>query len=204
MAKNEKRISVNAFERAMKEHFPATHTAEWAGLDVTIKRFISAPEMLAFVENVVESGFNKDGNFVPEALDFAIRVNVLTRYANFSLPRDVLKQYEFVYGTDAVEFVMGEINMNQLNEITGAIKRKVKYACDINVSAVQRELMKLADSFSELQTNTEKIFEGVSGEDMNRLVSALAEHGELDEKKIVDALLESKTDTLEAEDERIE
>lgn len=200
MAKNEKRISVNAFERAMKENFTTVETVQWAGLEVIVKRFISVPEMLMFVNNVVESAFDKDGNYTPEAMDFAVRINVLTRYANFTMPKDVLKQYELVYGTDAVETVMGFINTNQLNEITSAIQRKVKYACDINVSVVQRELMKLVDSFNELQTSTEKIFEGVSGDDMNRLVSALAAHGDLDEKKIVDAIMEKKSAEWAAED----
>lgn len=201
MAKNEKRVSVNAFERVMKNNFANTQTIQWYDIEVVVKRSLSVTEMLAFVNNVVESVFDSDGNYTPEAMDFAVRLNILTRYANFTMPKDVLKQYEFVYGTDAVDAVTEFINMTQLKEITAAIKRKVDYACSINVSTVQRELMKLVTSFSELQANTEKIFDGVSNDDLNRLVSALAEHGELDEKKIVDAVLEKRSadDTADGE-----
>lgn len=192
MAKTDKKISINAYERAMEENFEQSETVEWAGLEIRINRHISVQEMLAFVENVVSSAFDKDGNYVPEAFDFSIRLNIMCRYANFVMPKNVAKQYEFAYGTDVVPVIVSHINKDQLNAIVHAAESKIKYICDTNVSAVQRELLKVTDAFGELQESTEDVFKNINSDDLSKLVSALAKNGALDEEKVVKALLDRK------------
>ena len=141
MAKTEKRISINTMDKIMKERFDNTITEQWCDIDVRIKKTLSFTEMMEFVNDVVLSCFQEDGGFVPEVMDFAIKSNILSKYANFSLPDNLEHRYEIIYKTDAVEMVCGKINNTQLNEIVSSIKNKVKFLCDSNalITTFKRE-----------------------------------------------------------------
>lgn len=93
MAKSEKRISISVMDKIIKEHFENTTTEQWYGIEVQIKKTLSFTEMMEFVNDVVLSCFQEDGGFVPEVMDFAIRSNILSKYANFSLPDKLEHRY---------------------------------------------------------------------------------------------------------------
>lgn len=188
MAKNEKRVSINTTDTIMKERFGNTVTEQWYDAEVKIKRSISFTEMLTFVNDVVMSCFQKDGGFMPEVLDFAIKSNILTKYANFSMPDKLEHRYEIIYNTDAVDFVCKNINMGQLNEIVASINRKVDYMCNSNVKAIQRQLSQMVESFEDMQQQTSKLFDSISSEDIAKIAGAVSS-GELSGDKIVEAYL---------------
>lgn len=198
MAKGVKKISINKFEEVVKERFPSMVTESWFDIEVNIKRVLPLTDMLAFANDVVLSCFADDAGFIPEVMDFAIRSNILTRYANFSLPDNLEKRYELLYNSNAVDFVCQHIDHSQLRELISAINRKIDHRCKTNSDTIQREMTKLLNAFESLQKHTEELFSGVSSDDLGRLTSAIAEHGELDEKKIVDALMGHRADTSTA------
>ena len=47
MAKNEKKISINSLDKIIKENYDNTITAEWYGVEVSIKKTLAFKEMLA-------------------------------------------------------------------------------------------------------------------------------------------------------------
>ena len=103
MAKT-KKISVNAFQKVMKETYSPTYTFDWNGIEVTVNKTLSLKDMLEFVDDVVKSCFTEETNrYLPEVKDFVIRVCILEKYANFTMPQNVENQYELVYCTDAVQ-----------------------------------------------------------------------------------------------------
>lgn len=199
MAKNEKRVSINKTDTIMKERFGNTTTEQWYDAEVKIKRSISFTEMLTFVSDVVMSCFQQDGGFMPEVLDFAIKSNILTKYANFSMPDNLEHRYEIIYNTDAVDFVCRHINMGQLNEIVASVNRKLDYMCNSNVAAIQRQLNKVVESFEDVQQQTAKLFDGISSEDIAKITDAISS-GELSGDKIVEAYLK-QTRPAEADTE---
>ena len=188
MAKTEKRISINTMDKIMKERFDNTITEQWCDIDVRIKKTLSFTEMMEFVNDVVLSCFQEDCGFVPEVMDFAIKSNILSKYANFSLPDNLEHRYEIIYKTDAVEMVCGKINNTQLNEIVSSIKNKVKFLCDSNALMIKRQVNDLISAFNNLQERTAGMFDGVSSEDIAKLADVLSS-GELDENKIVEAYI---------------
>lgn len=188
MAKNEKRVSISKTDTIMKERFGNTTTEQWYDAEVKIKHSISFTEMLTFVNDVVMSCFQKDGGFMPEVLDFAIKSNILTKYANFSMPDNLEHRYEIIYNTDAVDFVCRYINMAQLNEIVASVNRKLDYMCNSNVAAIQRQLNKVVESFEDVQQQTAKLFDDISSEDIAKITNAISS-GELSGDKIVEAYL---------------
>ena len=189
MAKNKKKITVNTFEKVAKEHFGNEVIVDWYGVEVTVTPTISAVEMMNFVDDVVESAFLEDLGYMPEVFDFVVRCNVLTRYANFSLPGNIEKRYELVYGTDAFETVVQKVNPGQYDEIVRAAKEKIEYKLDTSAAAVTRDAERMIDTFGDIQNQFESLFSGLSGDDIKKMVSAIGDKS-VDEERLVKAYLE--------------
>lgn len=186
MAKT-KKISVNAFEKAMKNTYEADTTFDWNGIEVTVKKNLSLKEMMEFVDSVVKACFTRDTNaYLPEVKDFIIKVCVLEKYANFTMPNNVESQYALVYQTDAVDHVFLHINPVQFDEICAAINKKIDNMAQANIEAVNKQMNDIFSAFESLHTQIEKLFEGVDSKDMKAIAGALA-NGGLSEEKLVEA-----------------
>lgn len=190
MAKKKiQKISVNAMDEIMKR-FDAVETIEWNGLQVVIKKNLSLEEMMTFANSVVKSCFDQaSGAYMPEVKDFAIRANVLDMYTNFTLPKDLNKQYDMVIRSGAVEMVLNYINYAQFNELVKAIDSKLQNTADANIQAFITKLDNVTTAFSDMQTEMEKMFSGVDTEDIGKLVGAIA-NGNNTEEGIVKSYLE--------------
>lgn len=189
MAKNEKKISIGSLDKVIKENFVNKTTAEWCGLEVTLKHSLSFTEVLEFVNDVVMSCFHEKSGFMPEVMDFAIKSNILSKYANFSLPDNLEHRYEIIYNSDAVDFVCQNINIQQLREITASIDRKISHLCNTNVMNIQKQMMELVSAFENMQQKTSDMFANFTPDDLAKIVGAIDEGG-LNEEKIVRAYLE--------------
>lgn len=191
MAKT-KRISVNAFEKTMKETYTPTESFDWHGIEVTVKKTLSLKEMLSFVDSVVKSCFAENTNaYLPEIKEFAIKVCILEKYANFTMPNNVESQYALIYQTDVVERVMSYINRQQYCEVRAAINAKANNIAQANIEAVNKQMNELYNSFDNLQTQLSGLFEGVNNDDIRAVAGALA-NGGLDEEKLVSAYMNQK------------
>lgn len=194
MAKNEKKVSINSLDKVIKENFTNKASVEWHGLEVAIKHNLSFTEMLEFVNDVVMSCFQDDGDFVPEVMDFAIKSNILSKYANLSLPDKLEHRYEIIYNSDAVDFVCQNINMQQLREITASIDRKISYLCNTNVMNIQKQMMALVSAFEDMQQKTTDMFSNFTPDDLVKIMGAIDDGG-LNEEKVVKAYLEQTKPT---------
>ncbi len=184
-----KKISVNAFENAMKDTYTPTETFDWNGIEVTVKKNLSLKEMLEFVDSVVKSCFTKDTNaYMPEIKDFATKVCILEKYANFTMPRNVETQYTLIYQTDAVERVLGYVNPQQFNEICVAIAKKVENLAQANIEAVTKQMNELYASLDNMQTQFSKVFDGIDEGSISEIINAFG-NGVIDEEKLAKAVL---------------
>lgn len=199
MAKTEKKVSIALFDKIAKEHFNNEVAIQWHEAEVKVRRSLPLADVLAFVDEVVESCFHEQYGYMPEVRDFAIKSNVLSRYANFSLPDNLEHRYQMVYFTDAVDVVCEAINTTQLQEIVDAIDDKIEFHCNTRTVEVQKRIEQAASAIEELRNNTEALFSGVSQDDMRTLMGAIAESG-LDEQKIVKAYMEQKQAVQQVEE----
>ena len=190
MAKKKiQKISVNAMDEIMKR-FNTVETVEWNGLQVVIKKNLSLEEMMTFANSVVKSCFDQaSGAYMPEVKDFAIRANVLDMYTNFTLPKDLGKQYDMVVQSGAVEMVLNYINYVQFNELVKAIDSKLQNTADANIQAFITKLDNVTTAFSDMQSKMEQMFSGVDSEDIGKLMGAIAA-GNYSEEGLVKSYLE--------------
>lgn len=200
MAKGEKKISISAVDNIIGERFLNVVTEQWYDVEVKMRRSLPFTEVLAFVDDVVQSCFQRNGAYVPEVLDFAIKSNIISKYTNVSMPDNLEHRYAILYNSDLVDFVCQHINMQQLQEMVNSINRKLAYMCDTNTVSVQNRLNDLISAFEAMQEKTEAMFGDVTPDDMTRLVGAIGD-GALTEEKIVEAYMKHKNTPGDKADE---
>lgn len=189
MAKTEKRVSIASLDKVLKELERPCVCEMWHGIEVKIKYRISLAEIIAFVSDVATNCFHEAGGYMPELKDFLARCNLLTRYANFSLPDNLEHRYSLVYGTDAIECVLQQIDRAQLDEILRAIDEKLEYLCKSHISAIDNQVAQLEDMLGDLEQKAEKLFIGISPEDITKVTSAMAS-GQFSEERLVRAYVD--------------
>ena len=192
--KKEERISVNAFEKAIESVYEPTVTVQYNGLDVIIKKHIELEDMAGFVDVCVKSCFDEDNaGYTPESKDFVIRACIINYYTNITLPMSIKKQYSMVYGTDIINVVKEHINKEQLAAIIDAINEKIRNITESNVGLINKQLEEVHNAFDQVQDKFAKMFEGISTEDVKKVMYAITDGG-LDEEKLVKAYMENKQD----------
>lgn len=188
MAKT-KKISINAFDKIVKETYTPTTTVEWHGQEIVVKRTLSFKEMMEFVDSVTKTCFTISTNtYMPEVKDFAVKSNILEKYANFTLPNNIEHRYELIYSSDAIETVLNYVSHQQFNEIMASIDAKINNLAQSNIEAMNKQMNELYTAFANLQSQMEGMFAGVNPDNFNALISAFG-NGGLDEEKLVDAYL---------------
>lgn len=195
MAKKKiKRISINAMDEILKT-YDNNEKIEWNGLEVVITKTLPLEEMMAFANSVVKSCFDQaTGTYMPEIKDFAIRSNVMERYANFTLPNNVERQYDMVMRSGAFEMILNYINPSQFNELTSAIEARLQNAADANVQMAFSRFNDVVTSFEGLQEKVGALFAGVDPADIGKLMGAISEHS-VSEEKIVQAYVSATANT---------
>ena len=189
MAKADKKVSIALFDKIAKEQFQNEVTIEWHDAQLRVKYALSLTDMLAFVDDVVGSCFHDKLGYMPEVKDFAIKTNILSRYANFSLPDNLEHRYQLVYMTDAVDAVCAAIDGTQLQEIVNSINSKIRFLCDSKATMIQERINDVLNTMEEMRDNTKSIFDGITQDDLKNLMGAITSNG-LDEQKLVQAYIE--------------
>ncbi|NBH79428.1 hypothetical protein D3Z52_14880 [Clostridiaceae bacterium] len=189
MAKVDKKVSIALFDKIAKEQFQNEATIEWHDAQLRVKYALSLTDMLAFVDDVVGSCFHDKLGYMPEVKDFAIKSNILSRYANFTLPDNLEHRYQLVYATDAMDAVCAAIDGTQLQEIVNSINSKIRFLCDSKAAMIQERINDILSTMEEMRDNTKSIFDGITQDDLKNLMGAITSNG-LDEQELVQAYIE--------------
>ena len=184
-----KKISINAFESVVKENFENTVTKEWFGIPVTITKTISFEDVVNFVAEVADNCFLDDGRYIPEAMHALINCGVVRHYTNINLPSSLSAAYELVMRSGIIDFVMPEINSDQYSDIIIAIRDKIEYACDTDVTEFRNSLLDMMASMTDLQDRTKELFGKISPDEIQTLLAAFGDDKAV-ENKVVDAYIE--------------
>lgn len=104
---------------------PGENTAEitWNGRNVSVKRLLPFREVSQFINAVMDLCFDTEHEIaIPEAADFAIRLNVLIRYAGIMMTDDIEEQYQIAYESGLYEEIVKEVNAAQLDAIQQTVQ----------------------------------------------------------------------------------
>jgi len=193
MSKKAARISINKLEATMQNNTIVVPMDGNPDVKIIIRRILPLQEVLQFVEDVVSSCIDMEtGRYIPEIQAFTTRASVLTRYANFTLPKDPEKQYDLIYNTSAFQQVMGTIDGVQYNEILYSINERIKHETAMMEGALANQMAELTAKIDAFVNNSEELFGSIKGEDMSALVKNLTKATDVDEEKLVKAVFNAK------------
>ncbi len=100
-----------------------TQDVQWNGKTVSVKRLLTFREVSQFINAVMDLCFDSEHEIaVPEAADFAIRLNVLLRYAGIMMDTEIEEQYRIVYESGLYEAVAEAVNAAQLDAIRQTVQ----------------------------------------------------------------------------------
>lgn len=191
----QKKISVNAFEKAYKEmnKFAEDRKVEWGGLEITVHPTLSLRDMMQFVKEVTQGCFVGDENeFHPEVRTFLNGAALLTYYTNISLPSNTLNAYEIVCNSgDLIDLIIGMLNPWQYSSIQAAIDERLKNYNSVATSIAIRQLETVSSAVEGLESQFAEMFGGISGDDLNAAIRAIGENG-LNEEELVNAVLKKR------------
>lgn len=203
MAKHRNKISINQLESSITDDNVITkgllndNSDFIDGASIQIYKVIPLPEMISFVSEVVEACIDGEtGEYLPEAYDFAIRAAVLTRYANFTLPANLDKQYWLLYRSSAFDQVMSLIDKHQFNSIIRAIDDKIEFKLRLITSSAITKVNEMVDQLNRIVESTEKVFSGIEAEDMAKVLRGVAKIDGLNEEELVKTILDAQTENI--------
>lgn len=197
MANKIKKISINAFEKAVETEYEPYTTVEWRGLNIMVKRTLTVNDVLTFTDSVVKSCFkNDDGSYMPEVKDFATRSCIIEHYTNISLPSNLDKRYDLLYHSDLLDAIMPNVDQLQFNALIRAIEDKVSHLAQVNIASISKQISDLYASMDVMRKQLEAAFAGVDGREINNILGTLS-NGKIDEAKIVKAIMDAKKEAGE-------
>lgn len=196
MADKKKTVSVAELDRVIKEQLEgsvvAVNGVKWLGLTIEVKNFIGLNEVVQLAEEVAGNSFLADGEgFIPEVTEFCFRKAVIEHYTNIRLPQNAGKIYDIVFGTDLYHVIREHIDEDQLVDLRSAVDEKIDHRRDMQLSTERARLNELIAQFNAIGENIEKLFGGVSGDDVRELVNAIGKSG-IDEEKLMQQYLDRK------------
>lgn len=186
-----KNVSISQVEKVMKDMRVGDVTFDWRGVEITVKTQISFTDLMALVQSVSRSCFAADnGEYIPQVKELALRAGVVESYSNVRLPDNLDRKYEILMATDLYESVLEHINPKQAEQLLASVDEKVSAMADANIAQMQHRIDEQVKAMNDLFTQMQEIFSGVSADDLQTLTKALAQHGALDEEKMMNAYLD--------------
>lgn len=206
MAKKNTRISINKLESVLKDNMVTVPMRGCEEVEITIRHTLPMRDMMQFVEDVVSACVDAEENrYTPEIREFMIAAEILTNYANFTLPSNAEKQYELVYGTDALEQVVEHINPMQMVEIRTAIAERIAHELRKMEAVVAEKVNELLARVETMTEQMESLYSGIDGEEIQSFIRNFAKVEAVDEKSLAMAVLDAQGKRGEvAEDATIE
>ena len=169
-----------------------TTDVEWRGETIKVNYMIDFYMAEAIVDSVVAGCFDADGMYNPNNMELALRSLIVMAYTDVELPDDNTAKYAFLFGTDIFQIVVENANSDQLGEIRRLIDEKVEYVKKMNADALMNKMLDLHTTISSIVEQLGRMAEGVSPDDISKLVGAISE-SKFDEGKLAKAIVEERT-----------
>jgi Mg2+ and Co2+ transporter CorA len=214
MARKSKNIEVlekkevTQIEKLIKEATPFTlkYDIGEEPLVVNVKPRLNYKDAIFFVWSVVNDITDEEHDLVSYVnKDFSIDMLTLQLYTDIKLPENLETQYELLSTGIISDITCHEcFDHKQYLNLLNAIDRQI----DFEAKKIQSELKQSAQQYlDQIQSEAEtllnsfevfaKLFENVKTDDITRLIPKLASMDKLDEKSVVDAVMENQNKILE-------
>lgn len=202
MAKsNKKHVSVNSLDTYIPEIKSFTVPLPVYGeepIEITVKPRLTISESIDFVNSVVSDVVDDTTGVTYCVKDFSIRKNTLAYYTNITVPQNLEKQYNLAY-TDLLDriFSEGTFDNDTYKTLLESLDKQIEFEAQKYQNELRAETRELieetrmqGEELIKVFSQFAKSFENIDPDQMAGLVNRLANMEKLDEKSIVEALVE--------------
>lgn len=175
-------VSINTLEKYCKLTAPEAveHTVTINGEDsftFTIKPRLSLEECVRFVEDVVSEYINtQDLMIVPVAKEFIIGQNLLTYYANFTMPSNTEKAFDLVMGSfDIMDMILAHIDQRQYGILLRSIEERIRFEQQKMLTLQEAKINQAVTEIEQFTSRMSELFDGVDGGQMSNFITGMAE-----------------------------
>lgn len=204
MAKKKSNVSINTLEKycdglgnnVIEMTFP---DGDETGITFfEVKKRLSLEETMRYIEDVVSASIMEDDlMIVPVAREYINRKNILTYYANFTMPSNSEKAYELVMGVSGlIDEIVKNIDERQYKIIQRCIDERIEFEKQKMLSTQVQQIQKLAGEIEHMTDSFSALFSGVNGEQMSDFIknmSELSKNANVTGQDIARAMVENKS-----------
>lgn len=201
MAKTKKQhVSVNELDKFIftPSEFIIRLPGDEPQTEVVVKPRLTLAESLDFVNSVISDIFDEESGFSYYFKDFSIRINTLKYYTNITIPQNLEKQYDLVH-TDLLDriFSEGTFDNDTYKTLLESLDKQIEFEAQKYQNELRAETRELieetrmqGEELIKVFSQFAKSFENIDPDQMAGLVTKLANMENINEKAIVDALVE--------------
>lgn len=154
-----KKVTIKELTEKVNEVLVDDVDRQWRGLEIHIKKRIGVADMLDFVNTVVAWCIDEDtGEYRPEWRAFSYRLEIVEKYTNLTLPKDLDKQYRILLCNDLIDMIVNSVDISQLAGIEEAIDDKISYIRQSSSSAIYKQMSDVVNAFSQMQDVANDMF----------------------------------------------
>lgn len=193
MAKKENtEISIGKLEKYCKENEKTTTLCSFdvAGesVEYAVKYRISLEDSIKFIGDVVKGCIDKSEMSVIEiARSFLINRGLMTYYANFRMPSDINKRYNYILcAEDIISNILDCIDEQQYKSILEAIDRSIAFEKDKMLCEQGIRINAVMEKLSNISEQMEGIFGGIDSEQTAKFISNIASADKIDAKTLAE------------------
>lgn len=202
MSKKKNKISVNTLEKYCDQLNLSPQEIQMPygdgeTLSFTVKPLLSMDESIRFIEDVVRECIMADDMLIiPLARDFIVKRNLMTYYANFTMPESQSKTYDLVMAsTGIINAILDNIDIDQFTMIQRSIDERIAFEEQKMIAEQQSNVRKITEDVSEFVSKMSSLFDGIDPEQMDGFmtsVSKMAQNTEISAQSLASAFLESR------------
>jgi len=200
-----KKVSVSQLKKLIT---PVEETVvDVCGLQVKVKPILTFADTIGFTSEAVRSIIDEvDENVAYELYDFIIKSLTLKYFTNISLPNDINEQYQLVYETQLFNNVVQAIDDKFYTNLIKAVNNKIQFELqkiqnhikvksDLYISQIKDEVQKMLNVYNTIA----ELYQNTDPDMVNTLIPKLVNLPKLDEKEIVKAVIESRSQNINSE-----
>lgn len=197
-----KKVSVSQLKKLIT---PIEETVvDVCGIQVKVKPILTFADTIGFASEAVRSIIDEvDENVAYELYDFIIKSLTLKYFTNISLPNDINEQYQLVYETQLFNNVVQAIDDKFYTNLIKAVNNKIQFELqkiqnhikvksDLYISQIKDEVQKMLNVYNTIA----ELYQNTDPDMVNTLIPKLVNLPKLDEKEIVKAVIESRSQNI--------
>ena len=181
MAKKKNNVSINALERYCNGDGESVLTRTIKALngeEITyeVKKRLSFEECARFVEDVVKECIVLSADLiVPISKQFVIRRNLMTYYANFTMPVSMVKAFDLVMASgDIIDDILSVIDSYQYYMIENAIVERLDFEKNRMLSVQEAKANQLLAEVAKFREKMETLFDNIDGNQMTQFINSMS------------------------------